>query len=54
MLHITCHGLEDNPCSTDGCEEGPWNGVERVEKATIDDPGNRIDGDGNHSRLYKR
>lgn len=54
VLHITRHGLEDNPCSTDGCEEGPWNGAERVEVAAIDNPANQIDEDGSDRRLYKR
>lgn len=43
VLHITCHSLEDNPCSTDGCEEGSWNRTERVEVAAIDDPADHID-----------
>ena len=51
MLHITRRGLENNPCSTDGSEEGPWNGGERVEVSAIDDPANRIYGDGSESRL---
>lgn len=54
VLHITRHSLKDDPCSTDGCEEGPWNGAERVEVAAIDDPANQIDGDGSDGRLYER
>ncbi len=51
VLHITRTGLENDPCSTDGCEEGPWNGAERVEVAAIDDPGNQIDRDGSDGQL---
>ena len=54
VLHITRHGLENDPCSTDGCEEGPWNGAERVEIAAVDDPANQINGDGSDGRLYER
>ena len=54
MLHITRCGLENDPCSTDGCEEGSWNGAERVDIAAIDDPANEVDEDGSDGRLYKR
>ena len=54
VLHITSHGLENDPCSTDGCEEGPLNGAERVEIAAIDDPADQVNGDGSDDRLYKR
>ena len=42
MLHIPPSCLEDDPSSTDRCEEGPWNEAKRVEVATIDDPANQI------------
>ena len=45
MVHTTLHGLLDEPCSADGCEEGPRNGSERVDIAAIDDPAKQIDGD---------
>lgn len=51
VLHITRRGLDNNPCSTDGSKEGPWNGAERVEVAAIDNPANRVYGDGGESRL---
>lgn len=54
MLHVTRQGLEDDPCSTDGCEEGPRNGAQRVEVAAIDDPAKQVDGDGSDGCLYKR
>ena len=54
VLHITCRGLEDDPCSTNGREEGPWNGAERVEVAAIDDPADQIDGEGGDGRLYEK
>ena len=54
MLHITHHGLEDDPCSTDGCEEGPWNRAERVEVATVDNPAKQIDEDSSEGRLYEQ
>ncbi len=54
VLHVTRHGLENNPCSADGCEEGPWNGAERVKVAAIDDPASQVDGDGSGGRLYER
>ena len=43
VLNIARHGLEDNPYSTDGCEEGPRNGAERVEIAAVDDPAEQIE-----------
>lgn len=54
VLHITLHSLEDNPCLTDGCEEGPWKGAQGLEVAATDDPTNHIYGDGSDSRLYER
>ena len=54
MLHVTCHGFEDNPCSTDRCEEGSWNRAERMEVAAIDNPAKQVDRDDNDSCLYKR
>jgi hypothetical protein len=54
VLHITRHSVDNDPNSTDGCEEGPWNGAERVEIAAIDDPANQVKGDGSDGRLYER
>jgi hypothetical protein len=54
VLHITRHDLEDDPCSTYGCKEGPWNGVKRVEVVTIDDPAKQINEEGSDDRLYER
>ena len=54
VLHITRHGLEDDPCSTYGRKEGPWDGVKRVEVAAIDDPAKQINGKGSDDRLYER
>ena len=54
VFHITLHGLEDDPGSTEGCQEGPWNGAKRVEVAAIDDPANGIDGERGDSCLYER
>lgn len=53
VLHITSHGLENDPCSTDGCKEGPWNRAERVEMATIDDPATKVNGHDSDDRLYE-
>jgi len=54
VLHVTRHGLEYNPYPTDGCEEGPWNGAERVKVAAIDNPASQVDGDSSDGCLYKR
>lgn len=54
VLHITLHGLENDPCSTDGCEERPWNGAERMEITAIDDPANQVNGDDSDGRVYER
>ena len=53
VFHITHHGLEDDPCSTDVSEEGPWNRAERMKVAAIDDPAKHIDGDSSQGRLYE-
>lgn len=53
VLHITSHGFENDPCSTDECKEGPWDGAERVEKATLGDSADQLNGHGSDDRLYK-
>lgn len=54
VLHVAGGCLEDNPYSTDGGEEGPRNGAERVEIAAIDDPACKINCQGSDRCLYKR
>ena len=53
VLHVTLCRLDDDPCSADGCKKWPWNGVERVKVAAVNDPANQIDGDGSHCCLYE-
>ena len=54
MLNITRHGPEDNPYSTNGCEEGARNGAEGVEVAAIDDPAEQIERENSDGYLYAR
>lgn len=54
VLHITLHGFEDDPHPTNGCKERPWNGMERVKIAAINDPADEIECNSCEERLYCR
>ena len=54
VLHVTLHGLVDDPCPADGCEKWPRNRSERVDMAAIYDPAKQIDGDSSEGNFYKR
>lgn len=52
VLHVPVPSLVNNPCSTEGCEEGPRDGAERVKEAAVNDPPCKIDDSSNHSSLH--
>lgn len=51
MLHISGPSLVYDPYSTERCEEGSRNGVERVKEAAVDDPAGQIEDSTNDSSL---
>ena len=53
MFHVSLRRLEDDPCSTDGCQKRPWYSMERVKIAAVDDPASQVGNESSYDYLQK-